>query len=205
MPLPYVLRLNLPAAQRVMIASIFLLGCFVNVVSVVRLINLMAVNLASPDFTWKMKEVLLWSVVEVNVGLICACLPSLKPAIRLFGLHRMFAISRGTAQKESGPQNYVQSPAFIVKERSRSRRDSSSGRTFSSKAGLTVQDGEEDSFEMINKANQARGTVQTRIEPSSEQSSDQVDWPLQDGCHSSAINIKRDWSVEIGDPNLGKC
>ncbi|KAF2967655.1 hypothetical protein GQX73_g5956 [Xylaria multiplex] len=35
----------------------------------------------SPEFAWNASLALLWSAVEVNVGIACACIPTLKPLI----------------------------------------------------------------------------------------------------------------------------
>lgn len=179
-----------------------MLGCFVSVVSIVRLYNLMRVDLASPDYTWKMKEVLLWSVVEVNVGLICACLPSLKPAVSLLGLRRLFGTSHGTLE-ESGRPSHMQSPAFVGSDKSRSRKKGSSGGLFSSLTGLTKLDDEEDSFQMISKAHKVHGTVETRIEPLSSVELSSAERPPHD-CDGKApaISMKRDWSVLVEESDL---
>ena len=36
----------------------------------------------SNDLTWLLSKVLLWSIIEINTGLICACVPTLKPFFR---------------------------------------------------------------------------------------------------------------------------
>lgn len=46
----------------------------------------------STDLTWNNIDVVTWSTVEFNTGIICACLPTLKPMInimspRLLGSH----------------------------------------------------------------------------------------------------------------------
>lgn len=188
MPLPYIWRLNIRVAQRLMVVSIFLLGCFVNVVSIIRLVILMRVDLASADYTWKMKEVLLWSVVEVDVGLICACLPSMKPALRLLGLHRIFG--SGNMSEDSAWPSRAQSPAFVnAMPRSRPKR-------FSSWAGMSKYEEKEDSLEMMNKAHNAHGTVETTIEPTSSVESVEHGWKQNPFC-----SVKRDWSVlSVSEP-----
>lgn len=179
-----------------MLAVIFMLGCFVSVVSVLRLVHLMRVDLNSNDYTWKMKEVLLWSVVEVNVGLVCACLPSLKPAVQLLGLGRLMSSRYGTGP----PSGHVHAPTIGTSDRIRSRKKSSAGGIFSSLAELTRRDGDssEDSFQMINRAH---GTAETRIGPAT--SIESLAERQGDGGNNedkppvTAISMKRDWSVLV--------
>jgi hypothetical protein len=94
LPIPYVWSLHASVAQRLILAGIFSLGCFVAIVSVVRLSILMRLNLGSSDVTFNLQQVFIRSIVEVNVGLVCACLPSLKPAIKLLGFGRLFPTSQ---------------------------------------------------------------------------------------------------------------
>jgi hypothetical protein len=51
----------------------------------VRLISLVQHPWDDPNATWAKVDVALWSTVEINVGIICACLPSLRSLIvRIF-------------------------------------------------------------------------------------------------------------------------
>ena len=50
-------------------------------VAVVRYVYLMK-GYDSNDQTWLVSKILLWSIVEINTGLICACVPTLKPFFR---------------------------------------------------------------------------------------------------------------------------
>lgn len=36
----------------------------------------------SKDFAWDNVQAITWSSIEINVGIICACLPTLRPLIR---------------------------------------------------------------------------------------------------------------------------
>ena len=51
------------------------------VISILRLRSLYLVSV-STDVTWDNVGAATWSTVEVNVSIICACLPALKPLIR---------------------------------------------------------------------------------------------------------------------------
>lgn len=36
----------------------------------------------SEDLTWNMSQAFIWSSVEPNIGIVCACLPTLRPLLR---------------------------------------------------------------------------------------------------------------------------
>jgi hypothetical protein len=35
-----------------------------------------------PDFTWAMNGTVIWTSLEVSLGVICACLPTMRPLLR---------------------------------------------------------------------------------------------------------------------------
>jgi hypothetical protein len=79
-PLPYVFKLTLPTKEKVLVLGIFSLGFFTWTISAVRLSYLTAV-LTSKDPTWDNVELTLWSVAELNCGILCACLQTLRPLL----------------------------------------------------------------------------------------------------------------------------
>lgn len=138
----------------------FLLGIFVSVVSIVRLSILMGLNLANGDVTYNLSQVFIWSMVEVQVGLICGCLPSLRPAVQKLGLGRLLPSTRPT-EPNSGPpgdnHGHIQPSAH---SRDKSKSGGGGGRKnfglFSTLAGVSQIDEEEDSYEMIKKYNEGK-------------------------------------------------
>ncbi|CRK13331.1 Satratoxin biosynthesis SC1 cluster protein 4 like [Verticillium longisporum] len=83
LPAPYILRLQLSAVHRVALTGIFSLGIFVTVISVVRLVNILDVDLASPDVTWNFVGAVVWTNTEANGAIVACCLPSLRPVLSL--------------------------------------------------------------------------------------------------------------------------
>jgi fucose permease len=89
LPLPVLTSMRLPFRQKIILVFTFALGIFVTVVDVVRIYYLQqAVSAAAPsifgdqaEFAWNASLSLMWSAVEVNVGIMCACIPTLKPLI----------------------------------------------------------------------------------------------------------------------------
>ena len=65
-------------------------ACSVCVVSVLRLYALITLD-RSQDPTWEQPATAYWSAIELNVGIVCGCLPTLRPLVnkiapRLFTL-----------------------------------------------------------------------------------------------------------------------
>ncbi|KAK1780873.1 major facilitator superfamily domain-containing protein [Copromyces sp. CBS 386.78] len=96
LPIPVLTGMRLPPRQKTILIFTFALGIFVTVVDVVRIYYLQqavgtviinpsdnpsAIYGQSSNFPWNASLSLMWSAVEVNVGIICGCIPTLKPLI----------------------------------------------------------------------------------------------------------------------------
>jgi fucose permease len=96
LPLPVLTGMRLPFRQKIILVATFALGIFVTIVDVVRIYYLQqAIADVSPgmstnpestfgnqsEFAWNASLSLMWSAVEVNIGMTCACIPTLKPLI----------------------------------------------------------------------------------------------------------------------------
>ncbi|KAJ1331926.1 MFS transporter FHS family L-fucose permease [Microdochium nivale] len=96
LPLPVLTGMRLPLRQKVILILTFTLGVFVTIVDVVRIYYLQQAVMSvtpsvssnpaatfgdQPEFAWNASLSFMWSAVEVNVGIICACIPTLKPLI----------------------------------------------------------------------------------------------------------------------------
>lgn len=137
------------------------------------------------DVTYTYKDVYLWSLVEINVGLTCACLPSLRPLVKVIGLNRLFSSGR------SRPSGHTPDP-------SRGLSGNMSGHLGSRKMTKGLRLGEEDEFEMIpEKA--TKGAVWTaqsasRISHDTDRvSNSSAESRKQNGI--GAIKVQREWDV----------
>ncbi|KAF2750589.1 hypothetical protein M011DRAFT_516936 [Sporormia fimetaria CBS 119925] len=83
-PLAQLVRLRLPWKKKLGVALMFCVGTFVTIVSILRLQSLVYfANSVNP--TWDQFDVINWSTIEVNVGIICACMPTIRVIlVRLF-------------------------------------------------------------------------------------------------------------------------
>jgi hypothetical protein len=95
LPLPILTSLRMEFRQKVILVFTFVIGGFVTVVGVVRIVYLQdalkeellvavpaSTGTASPpNFTYYASFSLMWSVVEVSVGIMCCCILVLKPLV----------------------------------------------------------------------------------------------------------------------------
>ncbi|TVY22574.1 L-fucose-proton symporter [Lachnellula hyalina] len=91
LPIPVLTGMRLPQRQKTILVLTFALGIFVTVVDVVRIYYLQQASNnqvatheklgTASDFPYNASPAFMWSAVEVNVGIICACIPTLKPLV----------------------------------------------------------------------------------------------------------------------------
>ncbi|WYZ38155.1 hypothetical protein EsH8_III_000069 [Colletotrichum jinshuiense] len=79
-PLPSVLKLQLPNKQKIMLFGIFCLGFFVCIISVYRMFTLRAA-VFSQDPPWENIGAAIWSAIELNTSIIVASLPTIRPLL----------------------------------------------------------------------------------------------------------------------------
>ncbi|KAF2494858.1 hypothetical protein BU16DRAFT_49782 [Lophium mytilinum] len=103
LPVRMCLRLNVSRRQRWLLLGLFGVGSFACIISIVRLVTMLP-SLHSIDFTRYKVQVAGWAEVEINTGIICACLPTLKPLLNtVFPTH--FAPSSGRTPASSSPSS----------------------------------------------------------------------------------------------------
>ncbi|OXV07902.1 hypothetical protein Egran_04334 [Elaphomyces granulatus] len=99
LPIPILTRMHLPLKQKIILLVTFGFGVFTAVVDVIRVAYLQNAaasralayqndhhpsdlgSVEYKDFSWYGSFIFMWSAVEVNTGIICACVPSLKPLV----------------------------------------------------------------------------------------------------------------------------
>ncbi|KAE8448270.1 hypothetical protein EG329_009701 [Mollisiaceae sp. DMI_Dod_QoI] len=91
LPMPAIRTLVLPRRQKLGLYSVFALGLFVCIISILR-VHWLVIATLSTDPTWDNIGIANWSAIEINTAIICACLTTLKPLLshcfsRIFGTH----------------------------------------------------------------------------------------------------------------------
>ncbi|KAK7935069.1 hypothetical protein PG985_000564 [Apiospora marii] len=76
-PMSQLRSLNLHWKKKVGVGLMFCVGTFVTIISVVRLSSLIEFR-GSSNLTWDYYGVCLYSTVEITIGIICACMPTMR-------------------------------------------------------------------------------------------------------------------------------
>ncbi|KAJ6283258.1 hypothetical protein J3E71DRAFT_214907 [Bipolaris maydis] len=105
LPIPVIRGLNLGKRQKIGLISIFAVGGFVCIVSILRLQSLVAISNSS-DQTYDNPPAATWSSVETNVGIICACLPLLRPLLAKYFPRAFPSRHRSQYSRPNYPANY---------------------------------------------------------------------------------------------------
>ncbi|KAF4980973.1 hypothetical protein FZEAL_3130 [Fusarium zealandicum] len=207
MPLPSVFRLHIPLGRRLILAGMFTLGFFICIVSIIRLTIVMSIRTDDQNVTYNLRDFMLWSTVEINIGLVCACLPSMRPMLQIMGLSKLFSTARGTSEPTGPTANSSnhQSSRMEWTGSSRSRKRGGTGGLFSTLAGLSKIDSEEDGFRMIDHISGSHGKNRTEIDAArtSNETDNESRNTLPKG-DSSAISVRRDWSVLVDEESRGR-
>jgi hypothetical protein len=129
LPLPLLTSMRLEMRSKVGLVLTFIAGVFVTVVDVVRisylqaaLVELIALIGAGkgldgdiPDFSWHASYSFMWSAIEVNVGLICACVLVIKPLVVRIHPRKSAASSHHASTNPSLPMSSRQADGPEVK------------------------------------------------------------------------------------------
>ncbi|KAH8674315.1 hypothetical protein BX600DRAFT_433899 [Xylariales sp. PMI_506] len=100
-PMPLVYALQIPRAQKVALVAVFTLGVFVVITSCLR-ITTINIQATTNDQTYDIASTM-WTIIEMNVAIICACLPQIRPLIAKVFPKLMATYSRDRAAKVPYP------------------------------------------------------------------------------------------------------
>lgn len=119
LPIPILTGMRMAHKQKTLLVLPFALGIFVTVVDIVRIYFIQQTGDATgiaeytngrtikpqfdKDFPYHASLTIMWSAVEINVGITCACIPALKPLVTLLlpNIMRDDGDSRGSASTQS--------------------------------------------------------------------------------------------------------
>ncbi|RFU28030.1 hypothetical protein B7463_g8306, partial [Scytalidium lignicola] len=155
LPLSQLPALQLHWKKKLGVTMMFVVGTFVTVVSILRLQSLLHFAKSSNP-TWDNLAVSQWSTVEINVGIICACMPSLRAL-----LVRLFPKILGTTQNSKSAYYGNNSRSYAGGNISVNRPGKSlnSGKHDRDGGGImysqsyTVQWGEHDEVQLVQLSN----------------------------------------------------
>jgi hypothetical protein len=78
-------KLNMPTRRKVVVSGIFLLGAFVVISSIFRVVSMFDALVPNKDTTWTRAPAFYWATIETGIGIVSACLPTMRPLISKSG------------------------------------------------------------------------------------------------------------------------
>ncbi|KAH9884053.1 hypothetical protein F4778DRAFT_787974 [Xylariomycetidae sp. FL2044] len=109
LPISTLRKLQIPHRDRIILFGVFGVGAFATAMSCARLYSIYTYTLAADPFKDSVL-VNIWSMVEINAAVACACAPAIKP---LFSPRRLLnARQRGNYEQHSPPPPTPRSPGF---------------------------------------------------------------------------------------------
>ncbi|ESZ98764.1 hypothetical protein SBOR_0870 [Sclerotinia borealis F-4128] len=110
LPLGKLSKLVMSPTKKITIMFMFSLGLFVTTISVIRLQSLIQFA-NTTNVTWDYVPAAYWSTLELHVGIICGCLPSLRPLLNLImpKLQSTVAVSTARTGGTTGKRSYMSS------------------------------------------------------------------------------------------------
>ena len=126
LPVKTLSLLQLPKREKTVLLAVFLMGVFSTVASIVRLYSVKLFTLSTDPF-FDAVPINFWSIIEVNIAIVCASIPCLKPLLSKSTRERIMN-SRSLSHRKYGtdtntdvqwPNNYkgqlIESPAIEMK------------------------------------------------------------------------------------------
>jgi hypothetical protein len=96
LPMPTLWHVKIPFVQRVSLMILFGFGALVVVAGCMRTYWVYVVVYETYDVTWEGFQLWIWTAVEVNLGVICGCVPSLRPVLFPSNSQKATAYYKGT-------------------------------------------------------------------------------------------------------------
>lgn len=81
LPIPTLFGLSLPWGQRIGLVILFSVGGVIVVAGSFRAYWIYFTLFETYDATWEGYNIWIWTAIETNVGVICGCIPALKPLL----------------------------------------------------------------------------------------------------------------------------
>ncbi|KAF2458808.1 hypothetical protein BDY21DRAFT_363004 [Lineolata rhizophorae] len=109
LPIKMIFHLQIPQKQKIALGVILSLGLLACISSIIR-ITFIPKMLTSPDATYVISDAMYWSVIETNIGILAASIPSFKALAKRYLPRILGEYSSGNKTGQSG--NKLSSRAF---------------------------------------------------------------------------------------------
>ncbi|EMD62127.1 hypothetical protein GGP41_002403 [Bipolaris sorokiniana] len=121
-PIKPVVQLQINKLRKAYLLIVLCLGLVVCVISAVRLAQQVHVNKNITDGTWIMATTAMLSIVETNLGIMCACVPTLRPLVK-----RIAPVLLGSSNKDSSAYGNAYGNAYGQRTRLDDEQNTKSG------------------------------------------------------------------------------
>ncbi|KAL4747554.1 hypothetical protein BDW72DRAFT_209501 [Aspergillus terricola var. indicus] len=111
MPQPIVWRLHQTRQRKVLVSLVFALGGFVCIASIVRLYYMATIDVNNATYTMSTPGI--WTMIEMEVTIICACLP-IVPSMLKYYQQRQTRCSDNSAVKDESSKRSASSRAYLL-------------------------------------------------------------------------------------------
>ncbi|KAF4550271.1 Hypothetical protein D9617_18g034620 [Elsinoe fawcettii] len=105
LPVPLIMRLKLPVKQRLGVLVLLCLGIVVTAAGVVRTYYIYKSLIASWDITWYAFYLWIAACVEIDLAVLCACAPALKPLFSCLASRMSSSLSSLASRRTSSPSS----------------------------------------------------------------------------------------------------
>ncbi|KAF9891614.1 hypothetical protein FE257_003625 [Aspergillus nanangensis] len=142
-PIPWLRRLQMPMRQKIAVGCILAMGCFVGIVSCIRLASLYTL-LKSPDLTWATTDALMWCTIELNLGIGLGCVTAMRPFVRKY-FPRLLGLSSASYGESSRARKYGH-PLGSIPRSDNPGFDNSRGQGYSTNLTATLPGNESEEY-----------------------------------------------------------
>ncbi|KAK6544060.1 hypothetical protein TWF694_000773 [Orbilia ellipsospora] len=140
LPLRTLWKLRMPASQKIGLILVFTTGGFIIIVTIIRMVQLTSIPNGGQNITMGFVGPALWSAVEVNLSMVCASIPALKPFIvRYFGRYfSKWASGQGYFKNSAGHHANSGGPGIELSGHKRTNHSQGKKNSFFYKGGVTT-------------------------------------------------------------------
>ncbi|KAK7564102.1 integral membrane protein [Phyllosticta citricarpa] len=171
LPIRLVIHLQVPRNQKIGLGVMLSLGLFSCISSIIR-ITFIPEMLTSADQTWVIARAMYWSVIETNVGILAASIPSFK-VIAKRHIPRLLGSSYDTDHYGTNPKQSQPSRATFQNLGSQKRHSTKTG-------SVHLRSLDKDGL-ATNPYTRDKGGIQTKIEQDGASNSSEEALHLPDG------------------------
>ncbi|KAK6215392.1 integral membrane protein [Colletotrichum tabaci] len=176
LPIPLVIKLQVPKQQKVGLGVILCLGLFACISSIIR-ITFIPDMLVNEDATWAISQPMYWSVIETNIGILAASIPSMKVIAKRYAPRLLGTSSNGHGSASNGRQSgfRMMSGSNNIKSSGNGEKTGTALRSLS-KGGFNTKidhgDVDNSSEEALNHPPSGKIRVQTQVSMQYDEGSD---------------------------------